>query len=80
MDESTEQSWLTTSIARHIWKTKYLWFKSGEPRDRDIEATWRRVARAVASVLSYRFGTEDGQTRCSLLHAQAPWWLSRILH
>ena len=52
MDESSEQSWLTTSIARHIWETKYRWVKSGEPRDRNIEATWRRIARAVASVES----------------------------
>jgi ribonucleoside-diphosphate reductase alpha chain len=50
MEESSEQSWLTTSIARHIWETKYRWVKHGEPRDHDIEATWRRVARAIASV------------------------------
>lgn len=52
MGESSVQSWLTTSIARHIWDTKYRWVKSGVPRDRDIEATWRRVACAVASAES----------------------------
>jgi ribonucleoside-diphosphate reductase alpha chain len=52
MGVSSDQSWLITSIARHIWETKYRWVKSGEPLDRDIEATWRRVARVVASVES----------------------------
>jgi ribonucleoside-diphosphate reductase alpha chain len=49
MDVSSDQSWLTTPIARHIWESKYRWVKGGEPLDCDIEATWRRVARAVAS-------------------------------
>lgn len=34
-------------ISRHIWATRYRW---GE--EADIRATWRRVARAVASVES----------------------------
>jgi len=43
---------LALPIARHIWETKYRWIKDAEARDSDIEATWRRVARAAASVES----------------------------
>ena len=49
MEVPSDHSWLTTSIARHIWETRYRWAEDGEPQDRDIDATWRRVARAVAS-------------------------------
>ena len=52
MNFSSDKSWLTTPIARHIWATKYRWIKEDKPQDRDIEATWRRVAHAVASVES----------------------------
>lgn len=37
-------------ISRHIWDTKYR-FRSGDTiRDRTIEDTWRRIARALAAV------------------------------
>ena len=37
-------------ISRHIWNTKYR-FRDGEAiHDRTIEDTWRRIARALASV------------------------------
>jgi ribonucleoside-diphosphate reductase alpha chain len=37
-------------ISRHIWNTKYR-FRDGETiHDRTIEDTWRRIARALASV------------------------------
>ncbi len=49
MNFSSDHSWLITPIARHIWETKYRWVKVGKPQDRDIEATWRRVACAVAA-------------------------------
>ena len=40
----------TTEIARHIWDTKYR-FRSGEgARERTIEDSWRRVARALAAI------------------------------
>lgn len=44
-----ETSWLATPIARHTWEAKYRWTEGGTPRDSDISATWRRVARHAAS-------------------------------
>ena len=39
------------AISQQIWDMKYrLWGPAGEPLDRTIEDSWRRVARAVASV------------------------------
>lgn len=38
------------SIAEHIWDTKYRYRRGGKIIDQTIEDTWRRVARAVASV------------------------------
>lgn len=43
-------------IARHIWETKYRLVVDGEPRDQDIEDTWRRVAAAMAEDESDRAG------------------------
>ncbi len=50
MNRPASHSRLTLPIARHIWETRYRWARDGEPLDADIEATWRRVARAAASV------------------------------
>ena len=36
-------------VSEHVWDVKYRWRVSGEPRDRDIHDTWRRVARALAA-------------------------------
>jgi len=41
---------LSTPIARHVWETRYRWSRDARWMDRDITATWRRVARAAASV------------------------------
>ena len=37
-------------ISRRIWDTKYRFRELGEIRDQSVEDTWRRVARALASV------------------------------
>jgi len=37
-------------ISRRIWDTKYRFRELGEIRDQGVEDTWRRVARALASV------------------------------
>jgi ribonucleoside-diphosphate reductase alpha chain len=37
-------------ISRRIWDTKYRFRELGEIRDQTVEDTWRRVARALASV------------------------------
>ncbi|MEK7815887.1 MAG: adenosylcobalamin-dependent ribonucleoside-diphosphate reductase [Pseudomonadota bacterium] len=37
-------------IARHIWNTKYRWRDGDVIRDRTLEDTWRRIARALAAV------------------------------
>lgn len=42
--------WFTTEIARQVWATKYRLHPAGGQAEADIEATWRRVARAVAAV------------------------------
>ena len=39
-----------TELARHIWDTRYRDSSDGEERDRSVEDTWRRVARALAAV------------------------------
>jgi ribonucleoside-diphosphate reductase alpha chain len=38
------------AISRRIWDTKYRFRELGEIRDQTVEDTWRRVARALASV------------------------------
>ncbi len=42
----------TTAISRHIWDTKYRYRKGEQAIDEDIEATWQRVARALAAMES----------------------------
>lgn len=37
-------------ISRHIWNAKYRYRRQGRTEDQTLEATWRRVARALASV------------------------------
>jgi len=37
-------------ISRRIWDSKYRFRELGEIRDQSVEDTWRRVARALASV------------------------------
>jgi ribonucleoside-diphosphate reductase alpha chain len=44
------RDYFDTEISRHIWDAKYRWREPGEVRDGSIEDSWRRVARAVASV------------------------------
>ncbi|MDO9190081.1 MAG: adenosylcobalamin-dependent ribonucleoside-diphosphate reductase [Sulfurimicrobium sp.] len=41
---------LTVPISRQIWEQKYRYRERGESRDATIEATWRRVAHALAAV------------------------------
>jgi ribonucleoside-diphosphate reductase alpha chain len=41
-------AYLTTPVARLVWDTRYRYRDASTCRDADIEATWRRVARAVA--------------------------------
>jgi ribonucleoside-diphosphate reductase alpha chain len=40
----------TTPLSRHIWDSRYRCRDGGSVRDKDVEATWRRVARALAAV------------------------------
>ena len=42
----------TANISRRIWDTKYRYREQGEIVDQNVEDTWRRVARALASVES----------------------------
>lgn len=37
-------------ISRHVWNTKYRWRDGDVIRDRTLEDTWRRIARALAAV------------------------------
>ncbi|MGD2130737.1 MAG: adenosylcobalamin-dependent ribonucleoside-diphosphate reductase [Lysobacterales bacterium] len=39
---------LSTPIAQHVWESRYRQSAAGEPPDRDVQATWRRVAGGVA--------------------------------
>lgn len=40
---------ITEAISDHIWHTKYQWCEDGHMQEPSIEATWDRVALAVAS-------------------------------
>ena len=42
-------AWLDTDIARHIWASKYRHQPWGRPAEADVEATWRRIAGALAA-------------------------------
>jgi len=42
----------TAAISRHIWNSKYRHREADGFRDADIEATWRRIACALAAVES----------------------------
>jgi ribonucleoside-diphosphate reductase alpha chain len=37
-------------ISRRIWDTRYRWREHGQVRDQTVECSWRRIARALASV------------------------------
>jgi ribonucleoside-diphosphate reductase alpha chain len=41
---------LTEDISRHIWRTKYRYRAPAGAGDETIEDTWRRIARALATV------------------------------
>ncbi len=41
---------LDTAIARHVWESKYCYRVGTDAREGNVEASWRRVARALASV------------------------------
>lgn len=47
---AADSPWLATPIATHIWQTKYRWMRGERAQEEGIEDTWRRVARAAASV------------------------------
>ncbi len=40
----------TTPISRLIWDTRYRYRDGGTVHNKDVEASWRRVARALAAV------------------------------
>jgi ribonucleoside-diphosphate reductase alpha chain len=44
----------TTAISQHVWDTKYRWRDEDTVYDHSIQDTWRRIARALASVESTR--------------------------
>ncbi len=37
-------------VSELIWNTRYRYCVDGKPRDGSLEDSWRRVARALASV------------------------------
>lgn len=44
-----ENALFSESIAEHVWRTKYQWIQDGQVQEPGIEATWDRVAMAVAA-------------------------------
>ncbi len=42
--------YFSTEISRHVWDTKYRYRENSVIRDQDVTDTWRRIARALASV------------------------------
>ena len=49
-EPAMKKSCLDTSIAQHIWETKYRLEVDGVPQERSIEDSWKRVANTLASV------------------------------
>jgi ribonucleoside-diphosphate reductase alpha chain len=45
-----KNNFLTTEIARHIWETKYRYREGERVYDQTLLDTWRRMAKALASV------------------------------
>jgi len=45
---TTKQNVYQSDIASHIWNSKYRYYQDDKIIDTDIQATWQRVARAVA--------------------------------
>lgn len=44
------KDYFKADISRRIWDTRYRWREQGETRDQTIEDSWRRIARALASM------------------------------
>jgi ribonucleoside-diphosphate reductase alpha chain len=44
------KDYFKTDISRRIWDSRYRWREQGETRDKTIENSWQRVARALASI------------------------------
>jgi ribonucleoside-diphosphate reductase alpha chain len=42
--------YFTTPVSRFVWDTRYRYRDADTVHDKDLDATWRRVARAVAAV------------------------------
>ncbi|MEN8763745.1 MAG: ribonucleotide reductase N-terminal alpha domain-containing protein, partial [Thiogranum sp.] len=42
--------YFTTPLSRMIWDTRYRYRDSGIVLDKDVDASWRRVAHALATV------------------------------
>ncbi|MFV8836164.1 adenosylcobalamin-dependent ribonucleoside-diphosphate reductase [Aquisalimonas sp. APHAB1-3] len=42
-------AWFDTDIARYIWASKYRYRPAGRPAEADIEASWDRIAAALAA-------------------------------
>ena len=55
-----------TDIARHIWQTKYRYVDGDRVVDDTIEATWDRVAAALAAVEQHRADTWRRRFRAAL--------------
>jgi len=41
--------YFTAPVSRHVWDTRYRYRDASTAHDKDVDATWRRVARAVAA-------------------------------
>jgi ribonucleoside-diphosphate reductase alpha chain len=55
------ENWLATPIARQIWANRYRRRGADGSAELDIEATWRRVARAAAAI--ERAGQSEWEAR-----------------
>lgn len=49
-----ENARFSEPIAEHVWRTKYQWMQDGRALEPSIEATWDRVAMAVAAAEVHR--------------------------
>lgn len=49
-DDTSMTDWLREPLSRHIWDSRYRWRSGDQTAEPDIDATWIRVATAVAAV------------------------------
>ena len=51
--------YFTAPVSRLVWDTRYRYRDAGTVHDKDVDATWQRVARAVAAAETQVQGSRE---------------------